>query len=57
VVRVISGDDRLTFAGDALFPVSFDHPDWHNGFAYDPEEAVNVRHRLFRELAATGACH
>lgn len=54
VVRVTSGDERLTFAGDALFPVSFDHPDWHNGFEHDPEEAVNVRHRLFCDLAATG---
>jgi glyoxylase-like metal-dependent hydrolase (beta-lactamase superfamily II) len=54
VVRIASGGERLTFAGDALFPVSFDHPDWHNGFEHDPEEAVNVRMRLFRELAATG---
>jgi hypothetical protein len=22
----------LTFAGDAVFAVGFDHPDWHNGF-------------------------
>lgn len=54
IVRLASGDDRLTFAGDALFPVAFDHPDWQNGFEHDPEEAVNVRLRLFRELAATG---
>src|SRR5690606_38744104 len=31
VVRVESNGERLTFAGDALFPVGFDHPDWHNG--------------------------
>jgi glyoxylase-like metal-dependent hydrolase (beta-lactamase superfamily II) len=29
VVRLKSGGDRLMFAGDALFPVSFDHPEWH----------------------------
>ncbi|MEH2534170.1 glyoxylase-like metal-dependent hydrolase (beta-lactamase superfamily II) [Bradyrhizobium sp. AZCC 1588] len=54
VVRLTSGGDRLMFAGDALFPVSFDHPDWHNGFEHDPEEATRVRLRLLRELAATG---
>jgi glyoxylase-like metal-dependent hydrolase (beta-lactamase superfamily II) len=54
VVRVASGDDRLTFAGDAVFAVGFDHPDWHNGFEHDPEEAAVVRDRLLRELAATG---
>ena len=54
VVRVTSGGDRLTFAGDALFPVAFDHPDWQNGFEHDPEESVRVRVRLLREAAATG---
>jgi glyoxylase-like metal-dependent hydrolase (beta-lactamase superfamily II) len=54
VVRLASGGDRLTFAGDAVFPVGFDHPDWHNGFEHDPEEAARVRVRLLRELAATG---
>jgi glyoxylase-like metal-dependent hydrolase (beta-lactamase superfamily II) len=54
VVRLVSGGDRLTFAGDAVFPVSFEHPDWHNGFEHDPEEASRVRVRLLRELAATG---
>jgi glyoxylase-like metal-dependent hydrolase (beta-lactamase superfamily II) len=54
VVRLASGGDRLMFAGDALFPVSFDHPEWHNGFEHDPEEASRVRVRLLRELAATG---
>lgn len=54
VVRVASGGEALTFAGDALFPVAFDHPDWHNGFEHDPEEAINVRLRLFRELVANG---
>ena len=28
VVRMASGDDRLTFAGDLVFTVGFDHPDW-----------------------------
>ncbi|PTR33983.1 glyoxylase-like metal-dependent hydrolase (beta-lactamase superfamily II) [Luteibacter sp. OK325] len=54
VVRIASGGEALTFAGDAVFPVAFDHPDWQNGFEHDPEEAVNVRLRLFRELAASG---
>jgi glyoxylase-like metal-dependent hydrolase (beta-lactamase superfamily II) len=54
VVRVASGGDRLMFAADALFPVSFDHPEWHNGFEHDPEEATRVRVPLMRELAETG---
>ena len=54
VVRLASGADRLTFAGDAVFAVGFDHPDWHNGFEHDPEEAARVRVRLLTELAATG---
>ncbi|WQO31195.1 MBL fold metallo-hydrolase (plasmid) [Microvirga lotononidis] len=54
VVRLASGGDRLTFAGDAVFAVGFDHPDWHNGFEHDPEEAARVRVRLLKELAATG---
>ncbi|WGF90200.1 MBL fold metallo-hydrolase [Marinivivus vitaminiproducens] len=54
VVRLMSGGNRLTFAGDAVFAVGFDHPDWHNGFEHDPEEAARVRVRLLGELAATG---
>ncbi len=54
VVRLTSGGDRLMFAGDALFPVGFDHPDWHNGFEHDPEESVRVRVRLLEEAATTG---
>jgi glyoxylase-like metal-dependent hydrolase (beta-lactamase superfamily II) len=53
VIRLASGGERLTFAGDALFTVAFDHPDWYNGFEHDPEEAARVRVRLLRELAAT----
>lgn len=53
VVRVTSGGDRLTFAGDALFPVAFDHPDWQNGFEHDPEEAVRVRVRLMEQAVAS----
>jgi len=52
VVRLASGSDRLTFAGDLVFEVGFDHPDWHNGFEHDPEETARVRVRLLRELAA-----
>src|SRR5262249_13970552 len=40
VVRLASRGDRLTFLGDAVFPNHFDHPDWHNRFDHDPEEAV-----------------
>jgi len=54
VVRLASGGDRLTFAGDAVFQVGFEHPEWYNGFEHDPEEAARVRLRLLRELAATG---
>jgi glyoxylase-like metal-dependent hydrolase (beta-lactamase superfamily II) len=54
VVRLASGGDRLTFAGDAVFEGGFDHPDWYNGFEHDPEEAARVRVRLLREVAATG---
>jgi glyoxylase-like metal-dependent hydrolase (beta-lactamase superfamily II) len=54
VVRLTSAGERLTFAGDAIFPVGFDHPDWHNGFEHDPEESVRVRVRLLQEAATTG---
>ena len=54
VIHVSSGGEGLTFAGDAVFAVGFDQPDWHNGFEHDPEEAVRVRIRLLRELAASG---
>jgi glyoxylase-like metal-dependent hydrolase (beta-lactamase superfamily II) len=54
VVRLASGADRLTFAGDLVFTVGFDHPDWFNGFEHDPEESARIRLRLLRDLAATG---
>lgn len=54
VVRLASGGNRLTFVGDAVFPVGFDRPEWHNGFDHDPETAVEVRLRLLREMAGTG---
>jgi len=54
VVRVESRGERLTFAGDAVFQVGFDNPEWHNGFEHDPDEAARVRFRLLRELASTG---
>jgi glyoxylase-like metal-dependent hydrolase (beta-lactamase superfamily II) len=53
VVRLASGGDRMTFAGDLVFQVGFEHPDWYNGFEHDPEEAARVRVDLLRELAAT----
>jgi glyoxylase-like metal-dependent hydrolase (beta-lactamase superfamily II) len=54
VVRLASGGEGLTFAGDAVFAVGFEQPGWHNGFEHDPEEAARVRIRLLRELAETG---
>jgi glyoxylase-like metal-dependent hydrolase (beta-lactamase superfamily II) len=54
IVRLASGGDALTFAGDAVFTVGFDEPDWHNGFEHDPEEAARVRTRLLQALATTG---
>lgn len=54
VVDLSSGNDNLTFAGDAVFPVGFDHPEWQNGFEHDPEEAARVRLGLFTDLAKSG---
>lgn len=53
VVSVASGDDRLTFVGDAIFQVGFDRPGWYNGFEHDPEESARVRVALLRKFAAT----
>ncbi|NYT36572.1 MBL fold metallo-hydrolase [Allopusillimonas soli] len=54
VVRLASGGEGLTFAGDAVFAVGFEQPNWHNGFEHDPEEAARVRIDLLRELAESG---
>lgn len=54
VVDLTSGGERLIFAGDAMFPVGFDHPEWQNGFEHDPEESARVRIGLFRDLAENG---
>ena len=54
IVRLASGGQRLTFAGDAVFAPGFDKPEWHNGFEHDPEESARVRVRLLRELATSG---
>ncbi|MFI0237941.1 MBL fold metallo-hydrolase [Streptomyces sp. NPDC016845] len=54
IIRLESGGERLTFAGDAVFQPGFDHPDWHNGFEHDPELSARVRNRLLTELAASG---
>jgi glyoxylase-like metal-dependent hydrolase (beta-lactamase superfamily II) len=55
VVKLESRGDRLTFAGDAVFAVGFDKPEWENGFEHDPDVAARVRVDLLREIAATGA--
>lgn len=54
VVRLASGGDALTFAGDSIFNVGFDEPDWFNGFEHDPEEAARVRTRLLTDVIASG---
>lgn len=54
VVRLNSNDEALTFAGDAIFAVGFEQPNWHNGFEHDPEGAAQVRITLLNELAGTG---
>jgi len=54
VVHVTSGEDRLTFAADALFVVNFDHPEWRNGFEHDPEQARKTRYELLENAAQTG---
>ncbi len=54
VVRLASGGEALTFAGDAVFAVGFDQPNWHNGFEHDPEASARVRIALLKELAGTG---
>ncbi|AOJ33796.1 MBL fold metallo-hydrolase [Burkholderia metallica] len=55
VVDIASNGERLTFVGDAIFEVNFDHPEWQNGFEHDPEGSVDVRLALFKEAAETGA--
>jgi glyoxylase-like metal-dependent hydrolase (beta-lactamase superfamily II) len=54
IVRLESGGERLTFAGDAVFQPGFDNPEWYNGFEHDPKESARVRVRLLTELAASG---
>lgn len=54
IVRLASGGEGLTFAGDAIFQVGFDNPEWENGFEHDPKESTRVRIALLRELASTG---
>jgi glyoxylase-like metal-dependent hydrolase (beta-lactamase superfamily II) len=54
IVRIESGGEALTFAGDAVFQPGFEKPEWHNGFEHDPEESARVRVRLLNELAASG---
>jgi glyoxylase-like metal-dependent hydrolase (beta-lactamase superfamily II) len=54
VVHVTSGGDRLTFAGDLVFQVGFEHPEWYNGFEHDPAESARVRINLLRETAESG---
>jgi glyoxylase-like metal-dependent hydrolase (beta-lactamase superfamily II) len=55
VVDVASKGEKLTFVGDAIFEVGFDHPEWQNGFEHEPEVATDVRIALLNEAAETGA--
>ncbi len=54
IIRLESGGDRLTFAGDAVFQCGDRKPEWHNGFDHDPEGSARIRTRLLTEMAATG---
>lgn len=54
VVRLSSAGQALTFAGDAVFAVGFEQPNWHNGFEHDPEASARVRLKLLKDLAGTG---
>ena len=54
VVRVSSGGNRLTFAGDAVVPVGVENPEWANAFDHEPENATGIRVGLLREAAETG---
>lgn len=54
VVRVASGGQRLTFAGDAVVPVGVENPEWENAFDHEPGDATGVRVGLLREAAQTG---
>jgi len=55
VVDVASKGEKLTFVGDAIFEVGFDHPEWQNGFEHEPEVATDVRIALLNEAAETGS--
>jgi len=55
VVDVESNGEKLTFVGDAIFEVGFDHPEWQNGFEHEPEVATTVRIGLLNEAAESGA--
>ncbi|KJY30597.1 MBL fold metallo-hydrolase [Streptomyces sp. NRRL S-495] len=54
IIRLESGGDRLTFAGDAVFQCGDRKPEWHNGFDHDPEGSARIRTRLLTEMASTG---
>lgn len=54
VVDIASNGEKLTFVGDAIFEVNFDHPHWQNGFEHDPEKAAEVRVALLDEAVQTG---
>ncbi|MDR5835778.1 MBL fold metallo-hydrolase [Caballeronia sp. LZ034LL] len=55
VVDIASNGEKLTFVGDAIFEVNFDHPLWQNGFEHDPEKAAEVRVALLDEAVQTGS--
>ncbi|WP_454757654.1 MBL fold metallo-hydrolase [Cupriavidus campinensis] len=55
VVDVASKGEKLTFVGDAIFEVGFEHPAWQNGFEHEPEVATEVRIALLDEAAETGS--
>ncbi|KVM07755.1 MBL fold metallo-hydrolase [Burkholderia ubonensis] len=54
IVRVSSGGQRLTFAGDVVVPLGVEYPEWANAFDHLPEDATGIRVGLLREAAKTG---
>lgn len=56
VVRMASGDDALTFAGDAVFAVGFEQPDWFNGFEHDPRRPRAFASVCCDSLPRPGKC-
>jgi len=55
-LEVGSGDERLLHTADSAghFLMALERPEWYGGFDLNPEEAIEVRRRLFDRAAADG---